>query len=74
MCAANVTRPLASVKKICKAGHIVVFDDDGSYIYNKITGEINQLRKDDGNYMLDVWIPPKGMKPGDAMKSVHRQP
>ena len=52
----------------------MVFDDDGSYIYNKITGEINVLREDDGNYMLDVWIPPRGMKASDAMKSFHRQP
>ena len=74
VCAAPVTRPLASVKKICKAGHIVVFDDDGSYIYNKASGEINVLREDDGNYMLDVWIPPTGMKPSDAMRSFHRHP
>ena len=74
MCAAPVTRPLASVKKICRAGHMVVFDDDGSHIYNKSTGEINLLREDDGNYMLDVWIPPKGLRPSDAMKSFHRQP
>ena len=25
---APVTKPLGSVSKICKAGHIVVFDDD----------------------------------------------
>ena len=74
MCAAPVTRPLCSVKKICKAGHMVIFDEEGSYIYNKASGEINALREDDGNYMLDVWIPPKGMKPNEAMKSFRRQP
>ena len=56
--AASVAKPLGSVHKICKAGHVVVFDNDGSYIYNKATGEINMLREDHGNYMLDVWIPP----------------
>ena len=35
--AAPVAKPLGSVKKICQAGHIVVFDDEGSYIYNKET-------------------------------------
>ena len=49
--ACDVTRPLASVKKICKAGHMVIFDEEGSYIYNKVTGEINMLREDEGNYM-----------------------
>ena len=74
LCAAPVTRPLASVKKICKAGHMIIFDDEGSYIYNKSTGEINMLREEEGNYMLDVWVPPKDMKPADAIKSVRRQP
>ena len=35
--AAPVAKPLGSVKKICQAGHIVVFDDEGLYIYNKET-------------------------------------
>ena len=55
---AEVARPLASVERICEAGHVVVVDDDISYIYNKTTGEINQLREEGGNYMFDVWIPP----------------
>ena len=33
---AEVSRPLASV---------VVFDEDDSFIFNKMTGEINQLRQ-----------------------------
>ena len=60
MQAAEVTRPLASVKRICEAGHVVVFDEDGSYIYNKNTGETNYLREESGNYMFDVLIPPAG--------------
>ena len=38
---AAVSRPLASVKKICEAGHMVIFDDQVSYLYNKSTGEVN---------------------------------
>ena len=56
--AAPVAKPLGSVKKMCQAGHMVVFDDEGSYIYNKNTQEINWLREESGNYMLDVWLPP----------------
>ena len=39
------------------AGHRVVFDEI-SYIENKITGEVNFLREEAGNYILDVWVPP----------------
>ena len=56
--AAPVAKPLGSVKKMCQAGHMVVFDDEGSYIYNKNTQEINWLREESWNYMLDVWLPP----------------
>ena len=56
--AAPVTKPLASVMRIVQAGHVVVFDNESSYIMNKKTGEINFLREEDGNYMLDVWVRP----------------
>jgi len=64
--AAPVARPLGSVKKICKAGHRVVFDDEGSYIYNKYTGEVNMLREELGNYIMDVWVPPPGEEDQDT--------
>ena len=60
MRAAPVTKALGSVNKICTAGHMIVFDDDGSFIMNKHTGETNWLREEDGNYILDVWVPPPG--------------
>ena len=61
--AAPVERPLGSVKRICQAGHRVVFDEEeGSYILNKNTGEINWLREDNGNYVMDTWVlPPQGL-------------
>ena len=55
---APVARPLGSVKRICQAGHRIIFDEDGSYIENKITGEINMLREEHGNYILDVSVVP----------------
>ena len=55
MRAAPVSKPLASVKKICQAGHTVVFDESGSYVVNKASGEVDWLREDEGNYMLDAW-------------------
>jgi len=70
MRAAPVSKPLASVKKICQAGHAVVFDDEGSFIINKTTGEMNWMREDDGNYMLDAWVPP----PESSNEGFIRQP
>ena len=56
--AAGVAKPLGSVKRMLQTGHRVVFDEGGSYIENKRTGEINWMREEDGNFMLDVYIPP----------------
>ena len=55
---ATVAKPVGFVQRICAAGRKVVFDSEGSYIVNKQTGELNWLRKDNGNFMLDVWVPP----------------
>ena len=57
---APVAKPLGSVKRLCAARHTVVFDEDYSFIFNKDTGELNQLREEEGNYMLDVWVAPPG--------------
>ena len=51
---AEMSRPLASVKRICEAGHLMVFDEDGSFIFNDMTGEINQFREESGGYLLKV--------------------
>ena len=56
--AAPVARPLGSVMRMCKAGHRVIFDEDGSYVENKMTGEINWMRQENGNYMLDMYVMP----------------
>ena len=56
--AAPVTKPLVSVKQLNSLGYMVVFDDGGSYLYSRHTGETNVLREENGNFMLDVWVPP----------------
>ena len=40
-----------------------IFDDDGSYILNKATGERTALRQENGVYLLDVSIAPPKWKP-----------
>ena len=65
-----MTKPLLSVKQLCRMGHAVVFEEDCSYIINKETQDpppnpprppprmCNLLREDNGSFMLDVWAPP----------------
>ena len=72
--AALVSKPLASVKITCQARHIVVFDEHGSFIVDKSTGEINWLRDDDGNCMLDAWVPPPGYPGEDCKRGFGRHP
>ena len=56
--ATPVARPLGSVKRMMESGHRVVFDPEGCYIENKGSGEINWLREENGNFMMDMWIMP----------------
>ena len=59
--ACDVTKPLASVKRMMDAGHAVIFAPDelgGSFILNLATGDDEALIEEDGNYFMDVWVPP----------------
>ena len=47
-------KPLASVSKIVDKGNRVVFDAEGSYIENKVTGEILKLERERGTYVMVV--------------------
>ena len=33
-----------------------VFDDDGSYALNKMTGEVNWMREESGSHIMDLWV------------------
>ena len=56
--ATPVSRALGSVKRMNETGHVVVFDGQNTYIQNKVTGEVNWLREENGNYLMDLWIMP----------------
>ena len=67
--ACDVTKPLASVKRMMDAGHAVVFAPEeagGSFVMNLSSGEDETLIEEDGNYYIDVWIPPPDALPGFA--------
>ena len=34
----------------------MVFDEEGSYIESKQTGEKLKIAEEDGEYLLDVWV------------------
>ena len=54
---ADVKKALGSVRKMFEAGNRVVFDDAGSCVENKETGERTALTKERGSYILTVWAP-----------------
>ena len=59
--ACDVTKPLASVQRMIDAGQVVVFAPEnlgGSYILNVETGEKEPMREEEGNFIMDVWVPP----------------
>ena len=52
----DVNRGLLSVRKITRSGNRVVWDNEGSDIENKTTGEVTRLKDDGGMYELTVWV------------------
>ena len=58
----DVNKALLSVRKVVAAGNRVIFDEDGSYIEDKATGEKMWLQEQNGMHMLKLWTP-KESKP-----------
>ena len=63
---ADVSKALQSVRALVKAGHVVIFGDgeqgECHYVYNKFTGETNEVTDDGINYLMGMYIIP----PDDA--------
>ncbi len=56
---APVSKPLQSVRQLNKAGYVVLFDGDNSFVLNKHKGEVNWIQDDGVNYLMEMWIVPK---------------
>ena len=54
LCAVN--KALVGVKKVMRAGNRVVFDEEGSYIGDKVTGERICATDDGGMIMMKMWV------------------
>ena len=57
--AEHLKQTLSSVSKLESSGNEVVFDNNGSYIYNYQTNSYTPLRKEHGAYKLDLWVEQK---------------
>ena len=51
-----MNKGLLAVKKACKAGNRVVFDESGSYIEDKCSREKTWFEEKDGIYTLSLWV------------------
>lgn len=60
----DVSKPLMSVSKLVRAGNIVVFGPDESYVQDNSTGEKMALVENGGMFTLRVWV--KQSKPAAA--------
>ena len=52
----DVNKALLSVSKVVKAGNRVVFEEEGSYVEDRSTGERLYLKEAGGMYMLKLWV------------------
>eukprot|EP00972_Heterocapsa_arctica_P099772 14718184-Heterocapsa_arctica.AAC.1 len=52
----DVSKALLSVKRAMQAGNRVVFDDDGSFVEDKVTGERAWLRSEGGVFLFKLWV------------------
>jgi len=52
----EVNKALLSVKKIISAGNRVTFDEDGSFIEDKSSGEKMWLKDEGGMFLLKMWV------------------
>jgi hypothetical protein len=66
---AAINKPLVSVSKLVESGHKVIFDESGSYILHKATGDIIKMKKERGVFVVDAYVP-KQQKPVKDSKSL----
>ena len=52
----EVNQGLISASKLAASGNRVIFDDDGSYVENKMSGQKTWLEKREGMYIMKLWV------------------
>ena len=56
----EVNKPFLSVRKVVAGGNRVVFDQEGSYIEDKTTGERMRMEEKNGMQILKAWTRSSG--------------
>ena len=56
---ADVSRPLNAISDICDAGNRVIFGKNGGMIMNIESGTETYFNRENGIYVLNLWIKPK---------------
>ena len=51
----DVNQGLLSVRKMMESGYRVIFDEDGSTITDKESGEVMNMRDDGSMFLLKLW-------------------
>ena len=68
----DVTKTLASVANMLDAGQAVIFAPEaygGSCVVDLSSGDEEPLIREDGNFVMEVWVPPP-----EALRGFTRQP
>ena len=71
---AGVSHHLTAVRQEMKAGKSVIFDSDGCYTLNKITGECVPIEDDGTNFTQEEWVIPQSELAGALMYSSQNSP
>ena len=66
---AEATRPLQSVGELCDQGHRVIFGRGGGIVVDVQTGATTAFGRENGTYVMDMWIPPSA-----AVQQMSMQP
>ena len=53
---AGVKSRLGSVMHMIKSGNTLVFDDQGSYMHNKASGQVMPIHEREGSFEMDLWV------------------
>jgi len=76
---ADVTKNLEAVRANLRAGHAVIFNDDGfgqgsgAFVVNKATGEVNAIHDNGSNFVMKRWIIPVQEVP-QVLATLHSDP
>jgi len=63
---ADVTKPLTSVQELCDSGCTVTFGPDRSFIRDSRSGKEVEMRKNNGQFVVDLHIDAVGAVSGSS--------